>query len=67
MNTLLQALRSEGNKTRTENGALTNITTFDSVLDLFFHAPAKRGQDNTKLLRKVQYSEHYNVRKIEQS
>ena len=44
-NAFLAALEGESNLTFTENGATTNISTFDNVLDFFYHAPAKRGQN----------------------
>lgn len=56
MNTLLNGLKNEFNWTYTENGAYTYKSTMDAVLDLFYHAPAKRGQDNTALFAKA-YSE----------
>jgi len=46
---LLEAMKMEQNWTRTENGALTLKSTLDDILDLFYHAPAKRGQNNTEL------------------
>lgn len=46
MNKLLQGMK---NTTYTENNALTNASTNDPVLDFFYHAPARRGQDNTDL------------------
>lgn len=49
MNTLLKGLKKEFNYTRTENMALTHKSTLNDVLDLFYHAPAKRGQDVTSL------------------
>ncbi len=48
-NTLMTAMAREYNYTFTANGALTHKTTFSDVLDLFYHAPAKRGHDNTEL------------------
>lgn len=45
MNTLLKGLQKEFNYTLTENMALTYKSTLDDVLDLFYHAPAKRGQN----------------------
>jgi hypothetical protein len=45
INRLLAGLQNTANETVTENGAITNKSTFDSVLDLFYHAPAKRGQN----------------------
>ena len=44
-NAFLSALTQETNKTLTENGAVTYSSTLDCVLDFFYHAPAKRGQD----------------------
>jgi len=38
------------NTTETENGALTNISTFDSCLDWFFHGAALRGQDTNRIV-----------------
>lgn len=46
---LLNFMREEVNYTLTENGALTHKSTLDSVLDFYYHAPARRGQDNTAL------------------
>ena len=43
MNLFQKALQTEANLTETENGAITNSSTLDSVLDFFYHAPAKRG------------------------
>lgn len=51
MNTLLNGLKAEFNWTRTENGAYTYKSTLDTNLDLFYHAPAKRGQDISTLFR----------------
>lgn len=44
MSIFQKALVSELNKALTENGAATNESTLDSLLDFFYHAPAKRGQ-----------------------
>lgn len=49
MTTLLQGLKSEFNWTLTENGAPTYKSTMNAVLDLFYHAPAKRGKNVTDL------------------
>jgi hypothetical protein len=49
MNALLTGLQKEQNTTRTLNGASTNISTLNDVLDYFYHAPAMRGADTTKL------------------
>lgn len=56
MNTLLTGLRKQGNVTYTENGALSNKSTLSDVLDFFYHAAARRGQDNTTLFANA-YSE----------
>jgi len=55
-NALLTGMKAEFNWTRTENGAATYKSTMSNVLDLFYHAPSKRGQDNTKLFADA-YSE----------
>ena len=44
MNMFQKALEVESNMTLTENGAVTNESTLNNVLDFFYHAPAKRGQ-----------------------
>ena len=46
---LLNLVKEDTNYTVTENGALTHASTLDGVLDFFYHAPARRGQDNTQL------------------
>lgn len=46
MTKLINALRT--NDTRTENGMLTNSTTLNDCVDLFFHIGAMRGQDKQK-------------------
>ena len=38
------------NTTETENGALTNVSTFDLCLDWFFHGAALRGQDKDRII-----------------
>jgi hypothetical protein len=48
-NKLLQGLRAADNKTLTENAALTHESTLNDVLDFYYHAPARRGKDNTAL------------------
>jgi hypothetical protein len=50
---LLNAIQKSQNYTRTENGALTHQSTLDGVLDFYYHAPARRGQDNTALFLKA--------------
>lgn len=49
MNKLTKAFQREGNLTRTENGAITNSSTFSQVLDFYYHAPTRQGLDNTQL------------------
>lgn len=49
MNRLLAGMKEEFNWTTTENGARTYKSTMNSVLDLFAQAPARRGQNITKL------------------
>ena len=46
MSELLRALQ---NTAYTNNGAITNKSTQSAVLDYFYHAPARRGQDTTDL------------------
>lgn len=41
MNRFMQAM-GDGNHTYTENGALTNKSTFDAIVDFFFHGAALR-------------------------
>lgn len=53
MSKLLTAVKSCLNYTRTENGALTPASTLNGVLDFYYHAPARRGQDNTALFLKA--------------
>ena len=43
-NAFFTGLTVENNKTLTENGAVTYSSTLNSVLDFFYHAPAKRRQ-----------------------
>lgn len=38
------------NVARTDNGAVSNRTTESAILDYFYHAPAMRGKDVTKLV-----------------
>ena len=49
MSKLVDAIQQDTNFTTTENGAKTPISTLSAVLDFFYHAPARRGQDNTAL------------------
>ena len=53
MSNLLNAIQKSQNYTRTENAALTHKSTLDGVLDFYYHAPARRGQDNTGLFLKA--------------
>ncbi len=48
-NALMNAFAQETNRTKTLNGAPTQISTLNAVLDYFYHAAAKRGADNTQL------------------
>lgn len=48
-NRLVQSMAAEANLTTTEKGALTHRSTLSKVLDFYYHAPAKRGQDNVPL------------------
>ncbi len=50
MNALLNSLVNADNKTAyTANGALSNVSSLDKVLDFYYHAAASRGQDNSEL------------------
>jgi hypothetical protein len=53
MSKLLTAIKTDVNFTLTENGALTHASTLNDVLDFYYHAPARRGQDNTSLFNKA--------------
>lgn len=48
-NKLARAFQREGNLTRTENNAITHASTLSNVLDFFYHAPTRQGQDNVPL------------------
>jgi hypothetical protein len=52
-NKLLQGMRSAQNYTYTENDALTQKSTLNDILDFYYHAPARRGQDNTNLFSRA--------------
>ena len=58
MSQLLNALKTTQNVTFTENGAVSNASTFSDILDFFYHAPARRGQDNTGLFKKAMAEDH---------
>lgn len=49
MNKLTRRFSSESNSTFTENGAETYRSTKNAVLDFFYLAPARQGEDNTDL------------------
>lgn len=49
MNKLRKNFPKPSNKTLTENLAVTYKSTMNSVLNFFYHAPARQGQDNTGL------------------
>jgi hypothetical protein len=48
MKTLLAAMQT--NDSRTENGMVTNSTSLNNCVDLFFQIGAMRGQDKTRLI-----------------
>lgn len=48
MNTLLAAMQTKDS--RTENGMVTNSTSLNNCVDLFFQIGAMRGQDKTRLI-----------------
>lgn len=60
MNKLTRAFERQGNLTRTENDAVTHQGTFSKVLDFFYHAPARQGQDNLPLFLEA-YEEDPNL------
>ncbi len=49
MSKLISSIQKDTNYTLTENGALTHASSLNNVLDFFYHAPARRGMDNTQL------------------
>src|SRR5688572_4934666 len=49
MNKFATAMKRETGKTRTENDAVTHSSTFSAVLDFFYHAAARQGEDNLPL------------------
>lgn len=49
MNKFTRAMERQGNLTQTENGAVTHASTFSKVLDFYYHAPTRQGQDNLPL------------------
>lgn len=48
-NKLAQAFERQDNLTYTENMAVTNASTLNKVLDFYYHAPTRQGQDNLPL------------------
>lgn len=60
MNKLTRAFERQGNLTRTENDAITHAGTFSKVLDFFYHAPTRQGQDNLPLFLEA-YDENKNL------
>lgn len=48
-NKLTQAFEREDNLTYTENMAVTHASTMNNVLDFYYHAPTRQGQDNLPL------------------
>lgn len=48
MNSLLAAMQTKDS--RTENGMVTNSTSLNNCVDLFFQIGAMRGQDKTRLI-----------------
>lgn len=54
MNNFMKAM-GDGNHTLTENGALTNKSTFNAIVDFFFHGAALRSRPNeaVKLFQKA--------------
>lgn len=49
MNKLTRAFQRQGNLTLTENQAVTHKSTLNPVLDFYYHAPARQGQDNVPM------------------
>jgi hypothetical protein len=48
-NRLASRMRTQSNLTKTENDAMTHRSTLNPVLDFFYLAPSRQGQDNTDL------------------
>lgn len=59
-NKLTRAFERQGNLTITENDAVTHQGTFSKVLDFFYHAPTRQGQDNLPLFLEA-YDENPNL------
>ena len=49
---MLEFLKKEANKTYTENGALTNISTFSNCLDLFATVGALRSASDEEVIKR---------------
>lgn len=49
MNKLATAMKRKTGQTRTENDAVTHSSTFSAVLDFFYHAASRQGEDNLPL------------------
>ncbi|GHU62992.1 hypothetical protein FACS189418_5410 [Clostridia bacterium] len=49
---MLQFLKKEANKTLTENGAVTNITTYSDCLDLFATIGALRSETDAEVIKR---------------
>ena len=49
---MLQQLKQEANRTYTENGALTHITTYSDCLDLFATVGALRGRQEQEIINR---------------
>ncbi|MDO5490716.1 MAG: DUF2828 family protein [Bacteroidaceae bacterium] len=47
---MLKFLKAEANRTRTENGAVTNVSTYSDCLDLFATIGAIRNRDNQEVI-----------------
>ena len=60
MNSLLNGLKNSTNFTRTENGAVTHITTRSDLLDLFAMGGAMRNRSDEDCILMFQkaYAEH---------
>ena len=58
MMTMLKALKRESNKTFTENGAVTHVSTYSDCLDLFATVGALRKASATCLQQSVHSERH---------
>lgn len=59
MNSFANAIQNKANQSivTTENGAVTNATSFSNLVDMFYHMPASRGKDASPLF-KAAFSEN---------